>query len=440
VHTVRQKVTVFRRDFGATALAAEQAAALDVLARIVADRPLYLTAEQLDAALDSLQRANPQVARFVVKKELLDYGVKLDLSACPQLKDLAPLDRLPLVSLNLNRTAVTDFRVLQGMPLEELMLNYTAIRDLSVLEGLPLRVLSLGWCLEVEDLRPLAGMPLRRLMLRATAVSNLRPLANMGLTFLNASYTQVDDIRVLATLKELRELDLLNLRIRDLEPLRDLPLTMLAVGWVEADSLAPLTGKKSLVDLDMVDADAALLVEGRFDAARPLVEQRRAQVRGVPAFAPWLDHLDRLRDHVMPAAEALLKHGGQGVEFIPREAASFEGHAYLVVPLLKSWDEAQAFAEGFGGYLASVTSEAEQAWLREQLVPRGWAVWLGATDNQQETVWRWVSGEAFNPLAWAKAQPDNLRNLEHWLMMGQAGNWYDASKQERYVFVLEWDR
>lgn len=72
-----------------------------------------------------------------------------------------------------------------------------------------------------------------------------------------------------------------------------------------------------------------------------------------------------------------------------------------------TWTEAKADAEARGGYLASITSQAELDKINT-LLP-GWDgnTWLGGTDAGSEGQWRWVSGEAWNFTNWGPAQPNN---------------------------------
>ena len=74
------------------------------------------------------------------------------------------------------------------------------------------------------------------------------------------------------------------------------------------------------------------------------------------------------------------------------------GHYYKVVtdaPL--SWYDAQAAAEEAGGYLATVTSDAEAQFL----LGIGALGWLGGSDLEQEGQWHWVVGPEAGTLFWS---------------------------------------
>ncbi len=81
-----------------------------------------------------------------------------------------------------------------------------------------------------------------------------------------------------------------------------------------------------------------------------------------------------------------------------------------------SWTGAQADAESKGGHLATVTSEAEWNAMKNVL---GTAVnkllWLGGTDESQEGVWAWVTGELWSYTRWIPGEPNNTDGHEHYL-------------------------
>lgn len=105
---------------------------------------------------------------------------------------------------------------------------------------------------------------------------------------------------------------------------------------------------------------------------------------------------------------------------------SGNGHEYCVVavPGGISWEEAKAAAESAGGHLATVTSDAENEFLKS-LIPAGspyWWLpdlpgntawigpWLGGyqTPGSAEPAagWRWVTNELWFPL-WCDGEPTN---------------------------------
>ena len=106
---------------------------------------------------------------------------------------------------------------------------------------------------------------------------------------------------------------------------------------------------------------------------------------------------------------------------------------------LLSWPEAKA-AEAKGGYLATVTSEAENMFVFNLAAadmslwstqPWGCAggdpvftigPWLGGSYNAAEGVWQWVTGEPWSYTAWNQGQPSYAGGQEALLFW----SWYVA--------------
>ena len=184
---------------------------------------------------------------------LAEGKCQLDLNFCPQVKDLSPLEGMPLDRLLINQSGgVWDLRPLAGMPLTHLELHGCGqVRDLTPLHGMPLTRLNLTSCREVRDLTPLKGMPLTWLSLRDCAACE-RPGALRGikLTYLDLSACrQVSDLGPLQGMP-LSGLSLWDCHgVRDLTPLRGLPLT-----WL---NLVSCSGLRNLEGLARPETDGA---------------------------------------------------------------------------------------------------------------------------------------------------------------------------------------
>lgn len=98
----------------------------------------------------------------------------------------------------------------------------------------------------------------------------------------------------------------------------------------------------------------------------------------------------------------------QGVP-IPDGAYIWNGHAYVVIDKQKEWHDAKALCESLGGYLATVTSEEEQAIVTHLASASGYErYWLGG--YIEENSWKWVTGEDFNYQCWAYGEPNGESN------------------------------
>lgn len=108
-----------------------------------------------------------------------------------------------------------------------------------------------------------------------------------------------------------------------------------------------------------------------------------------------------------------------------------QGHYYqlVVVPGGISWDAAAAAAANAGGYLATITSAEENAFVTALAasVPAAWFVdavgnsqgpWLGGFQAEGSAEpgggWQWVNGEgAFQYTRWAPGEPSNGAGNDH---------------------------
>ncbi len=156
-------------------------------------------------------------------------------------RDIGPLEGLPLKYLDLTLLPITDLSALKGMPLEELYLEGTKVTDLSPLAGMPLKILRMEH-VPVEDISPIAGMKLLQLNLYDTKVKDISVVRGMPLNTLWIPESKVDDISVLDGMK-LESLDLRKTAISDLSPIAgNEKLLRLNIAESEITDLTPLQG------------------------------------------------------------------------------------------------------------------------------------------------------------------------------------------------------
>ncbi len=79
-----------------------------------------------------------------------------------------------------------------------------------------------------------------------------------------------------------------------------------------------------------------------------------------------------------------------------------------------------------GGYLACIADAAENQWLETTFPPRGnqQETFLGGTDENQEGVWEWITGEPWSYTNWDPGEPNDAFGGEDYLEW--FGGWNDV--------------
>ena len=113
-------------------------------------------------------------------------------------------------------------------------------------------------------------------------------------------------------------------------------------------------------------------------------------------------------------------------------------HRFEVIVGTFSWQEAKEDAVARGGHLATIGSQEESAEMLSVIEPGNY--WLGATDQEEEGTWTWVTGEAFDFENWGSVEP-NGDEAENFLQLFADGTWNDFTplNLDGYVtgYVLE---
>ena len=140
--------------------------------------------------------------------------------------------------------------------------------------------------------------------------------------------------------------------------------------------------------------------------------------------------------------------GGEAAPIEWTVASGGNGHFYEAVDLGTgiSWEDAKANAEAAGGYLATVTSAAEDSWLTANLLPLVTGVgggnrlgpWLGGYQDTSSPSfsepsggWTWVTGELWSYTAWETGEPQDgagppdSENYLHYYVGGTLQGWND---------------
>ena len=118
------------------------------------------------------------------------------------------------------------------------------------------------------------------------------------------------------------------------------------------------------------------------------------------------------------------------------------GHAYRLVQIKTTWQEAVSHCAKMGGYLVTITSEEEWGFIFNNILARSDnSVWAGGTDKDVEGDWKWITGEPFAFTNWYPGEPNNENRNEDYLELRRnfAFQWNDlANDAVRNWFICEW--
>ncbi|MDA7676359.1 hypothetical protein N8584_00040 [bacterium] len=103
---------------------------------------------------------------------------------------------------------------------------------------------------------------------------------------------------------------------------------------------------------------------------------------------------------------------------------------YEIVEGSFTWHEAKADAEARGGHLAVITSSKENKYVENTLKGNPNDLWIGGTDEGEEGVWKWVTGENWNYENWDDPEPngedrENYLNIWGIEYKDRFGKWND---------------
>lgn len=122
---------------------------------------------------------------------------------------------------------------------------------------------------------------------------------------------------------------------------------------------------------------------------------------------------------------------------------AFKSHTYQAVSGDFTWHQAKTDAEARGGHLATITSQAEFDYVLSLGVLPSDSYFLGATDEAQEGVWVWLTGEPWEYSAWSPNEPNN-QGLENYLVASASSShrWNDWGRADSSVshYILEIDQ
>jgi gliding motility-associated-like protein len=120
---------------------------------------------------------------------------------------------------------------------------------------------------------------------------------------------------------------------------------------------------------------------------------------------------------------------------------TYNATAYYISNSTTSWATANTAATNFGGYLASIGSAAENAFILNGVTTTLGSFntyWIGLNDGVAEGTFVWSNGQAVTYSNWNSGQPDNSGNTEDFVhVWTAAGTWNDLNGANAQRYVLE---
>lgn len=140
---------------------------------------------------------------------------------------------------------------------------------------------------------------------------------------------------------------------------------------------------------------------------------------------------------------------------VPPDAFEFNGHYYYVYNINTgtTWEEAKQYCESQGGYLATITSPEEQAFISSLVQnQKKRSYWIGLTDEEESGDWKWVTDEPFSYSNWGQNEPNHgYGGKEHYVAIVSydteydypifRGEWNDHANDRdigQFGFICEW--
>lgn len=125
-------------------------------------------------------------------------------------------------------------------------------------------------------------------------------------------------------------------------------------------------------------------------------------------------------------------------------------HSYEVIhDDLAIWPDAEEVCRTLGGHLVTITSPEEEKKIIDYLNTTDLEViWLGGNDLSVHGQYEWVTGEPMDWDNWPPGEPDNLNDLEHYMVLHkQNGIWVwnnarvdtNTFFQGKMGYIVEWE-
>ena len=111
-----------------------------------------------------------------------------------------------------------------------------------------------------------------------------------------------------------------------------------------------------------------------------------------------------------------------------------------------AWRDARDHCASYGAHLVTIGSAEENAFVHTNFASLTPEIWIGASDEDVEGDWQWVTGEDWVYTNWAPDEPnDYLTGEDYAIMSWLHGKWadyrgyVDGAPVDWWPFVCEWE-
>lgn len=115
---------------------------------------------------------------------------------------------------------------------------------------------------------------------------------------------------------------------------------------------------------------------------------------------------------------------------------TYGGHAYFISNTIMNKTAALTLASNMGGYLATITSQAENDFILSEVPTTAFPFFIGLNDIVSEGTFVWDNGEPVTYTNWTPGEPNNAGN-EDCAQMYNTGLWNDVSCGNSYEALIE---
>lgn len=140
-------------------------------------------------------------------------------------------------------------------------------------------------------------------------------------------------------------------------------------------------------------------------------------------------------------------------DVIPSNSVVFNNHFYAIYDFspiasaeTNTWENAFEYCEGVNGYLAIITSKAENDFLFNFMKEQGYEnAYFGLTDSSWENHWEWSNGTEPDYTNWALNEPSGIDGANYAKLSSSYpdGTWSDgvfsSTDSSGTAFICEWD-